>query len=168
MALGDITLKENSGSNGGKGAKTYNVASSATLIYAGEPVAVNAVGDVVVIPMATSNPTCSTTAGVEGKFVGIASTTSTNTASAAGTVQVIEVDPSMIYLISPKTAASWDTQSEYDALTGKRVTIDLTSSSYTLNATDSANNGCIVRPLDISKYPGKVAISFRIGTSVQQ
>lgn len=168
MALGDLTLLGNSGSNGATGAKLYNVAASATLIYAGEPVAVNAVGDVVVIPMATTNPTCSTTAGVEGKFVGIAATTSTNTASAAGTVNVVEVNPSLVYLISPKTAASWDTQTEYDALVGKRLTIDLTTGSYTLNATDSANNGCIVKALDISKYPGKVAISFRQGTSVQQ
>jgi hypothetical protein len=55
------------------------------------------------------------------------------------------------------------TQSEYDALVGKRVLIDLTTGSYTILATDSANNGCVVQPLDISKQPGKVAFSFRDG-----
>ncbi len=59
------------------------------------------------------------------------------------------------------SAAAWDTQAEYDALVGKRLLIDLTSGAYTLLATDSANNGLIVMPLNIAKYPGKVAVAFR-------
>ena len=55
------------------------------------------------------------------------------------------------------------TQSEYDALVGARVLLDLTAGVYTILATDGANNGCVVMPLDISKYPNKVAFTFRAG-----
>lgn len=57
------------------------------------------------------------------------------------------------------------TQAEYDALVGARVLIDLTAGSYTLLASDSANNGCVVEPLDISLFPGKVAFSIRAGAN---
>jgi len=69
-------------------------------------------------------------------------------------------------MISPKVAASWDTQAEYDALVGKRVLLDLTTGSYTILAVDGATSGCVISPLDTSKYPGKVAFEFRAGVSV--
>lgn len=171
MSVGDFTILEQ-GVEMGAGAKLYNVASG-TLIYAGEPVQIRAVGAVVVEPMLTNAPVVSTTAGVEGLFVGIAATNSTNTASAAGTVTVYPVNSNVTYLGNPDVAASWDTQAEYDALVGKRVLIKNSvsvgstpaSGTYTVLASDSANNGVVVRPLDISKYPGKVAIAFRAGTS---
>jgi hypothetical protein len=97
--------------------------------------------------------------------VGIAATTSTQTASAAGTVEVIPLNANDTYLISPKVAATWDTQSEYDALVGDRVLIDLTSTKYSLLAADSANNGCVVQPMDVKENPGKVAIKFRAALS---
>jgi hypothetical protein len=59
------------------------------------------------------------------------------------------------------------TQSEYDALVGDRVLIDLTgtaaagTATYTILGTDSANNGCVILPLDIAKFPGKVRFAFR-------
>ena len=52
-----------------------------------------------------------------------------------------------------------------DALVGDRVLIDLTTGSYTILATDGATNGCVIMPLDISKYPGKVRFAFRNGVS---
>lgn len=157
MALGDITILEQN-SEMGRGARLYNAATP-TVINAGEPVA-RTLGGVTVTPAATS-------AGQVGTdyIVGIAATTSTNTATAVGVVNVYPLTSGTTYLISPKTAASWDTQAEYDALVGKRVTIDLTSSSYTLNATDASGNGCVVMPLDIAKYPGKVAFAFRAALS---
>lgn len=158
MALGDITiLKE--GAFGGVGSRKFVVGTSATTIKAGEPVA-KALGGFVVTPMATNSPQVGT-----HYIVGIAATTSTNTASAEGTVEVWPDVPGMVYLIAPNVAASFDTQSEYDALVGDRVLIDLTSSSYTILATDAAGNGCVIEPLDVAKYPGKVAFSFRRGAN---
>ncbi len=167
MALGDLVVLDQN-SVAGTGARLYNVAAG-TAILAGEPVWVPALASVAVEPAPTSFPDAST-----HLMVGVAATSSTNTASAAGTVNVVEVNSSLVYLISPATAASWDTQAEYDALVGKRVliqnsaTVSATpgnSGSYTILATDSSNNGCVVKALDISKYPGKVAIAFRAAAS---
>lgn len=157
----------------GRGGRLYNVALG-TAILAGEPVYHVAVGDVAVQPMATTLPLVSAAAGVEGKFVGVATTNSTNTATAAGTVYVMPQNSSITYLISPVTAASWDTQAEYDALVGKRLTINNSTTvsatpqnvgSYKLNASDSANNGVVVMAMNILENPAKVAIAFRNGTS---
>ncbi len=167
MALGDLVVLDQN-SITGAGARLYNVAAG-TAILAGEPVSIVTLGDVTVVPAPTAFPDASA-----HLMVGIAATSSTNTASAAGTVNVVEVNPNLVYLIAPTTAASWDTQAEYDALVGKRVliansaTVSATpgnSGSYTLGASDSTNNGCVVKALDISRYPGKVAIAFRAGNS---
>lgn len=167
MALGDITLLQNRSATGGRGSRLYNVALG-TAINAGEPVQVRALGAtaVVVEPALTSTPDAST-----HLYVGIAETTSTNTTSAAGTVNVIPISSQDTWLVAPTTAASWDTQAEYDALVGSRlllansvtVTTTPTSGTYTMGASDSANNGCVVQPLDIFRYPGKVAFAFRDG-----
>lgn len=170
MALGDLTILEQN-SMVGRGGRLYNVAAG-TPIYAGDPVQVRAVGAVVVEPSLTSTPVVGTS-GVEGLFVGVATTNSTNTTTAAGTVNVLPVQSDITYLISPSTAASWDTQSEYDALVGKRVLLSNsvtvsstpTSGTYTLLASDSAANGCVVQAMNIIEHPGKVAIAFRTRTS---
>lgn len=156
----------------GRGGRLYNVAAG-TPIYAGEPVQIRAVGGIVVEPSLTSTPLVSAAAGVEGLFVGIATTNSTNTATAAGTIYVLPTNSATTFLGNPDVAATWDTQAEYDALTGKRVllknsvtvTATPTAGTYTVLASDSANNGCTVQAMDISKYPAKVAIAFRAGTS---
>ena len=138
------------------GSKKYKVAASATTIKAGEPVALNALGDVVAIPMATNAPVVAT------HFVlGIATKESTNTAAAAGYVEYTPLRKDDVYLIKPKVAASFDTQAEYDALVGKRVLIDLTSGSYTILAADHATYGCVIAPLDITEHPGMVAFQFK-------
>ncbi len=151
MALGDITVL---GQNVemGAGSRVYNVAAG-TPIYAGEPVQIRVVGNTVVEPNLTSTPVVSASAGVEGLFVGVAATSSTNTASAAGVVTVTPVNSGITYLITPASPTSWDTQAEYDALVGKRVvlqnsvTVSATPSSgtYTILASDSANNGCSIQ-----------------------
>lgn len=110
--------------------------------------------------MATNKPVVAT-----DYLAGIAATTSTNTAAAAGEVWVYPLVPGVVYLMKPNAAASFDTQAEYDALVGDRVLIDLTSSSYTILATDGATSGCVIENLDVAKYPGKVAFSFRNGVS---
>lgn len=158
MALGDITILEQN-STTGRGSRLYNVARGATAIYAGEPVQ-RSLGGTSVYAAFPSVPLVGT-----DYLVGIAATTSTQTTSANGTVDVFPLASGTTYLISPKVAATWDTQTEYDDLVGKRVLIDLTTGSYTLLATDNSSNGCVVMPLDIAKYPGKIAFAFRAAVS---
>lgn len=159
MALGDIQVFSE-GSFGYPGDDVYVVNSgSAASIKAGEPVS-KALGAPNVTAMATNKPVVGT-----DYLAGIASSTSTDTASANGTVAVMKMSTQISYLISPNSTAAWDTQAEYDALVGDRVLIDLTTGSYTILATDGANNGCVIMPLDISKYPGKVRFAFRGGVN---
>lgn len=162
MSLGDITLKDANGGFGVVGSKRFTVAAAATTINSGEPVAKtlgNSTGKTVTIA-ATNFPVVGT-----DYCAGIATSTSTQTASAAGVVDVQLLSTGTVYLIAPKTASSWDTQAEYDALVGARVLLDLTGGVYTILATDSANNGCVVEPLDITLYPSKVAFSIRGGAN---
>jgi len=148
---------------GEAGSKKYKVAAGADVsIKAGEPVKKvlgNTTGYVVGLA-ATNFPVVGT-----DYMAGIAMTDSTDTASAAGTVEVMPLLPGTVYLIAPKVAATYDTQAEYDALVGARVLLDLTSGVWTILAADSANNGCVVEPLDIALNPGKVAFSIRNGAS---
>jgi hypothetical protein len=156
MALNDITIYDQS--YGYQGDEQFAVAASATTIKAGEPVLkLSGVSGAVVTPLATNSPQSSASL----LTCGIATTTSTNTAALAGTVKVMKPLVGITYLIAPTVAATWNTQAKYDALVGARVLIDLTSSSYTLLAADNAAYGCVVEPLDIVKYPGKVRFSFR-------
>ncbi len=171
MAQGDfIVLEQNQIT--GRGGRLYNVAAG-TPIYAGEPVQVRVVGGIVVEPNLTNTPVCSTSAGVEGLFVGIAATNSTNTTAAAGTVLIVPINSGITYLGNPDAPTSWDTQAEYDALVGKRVVLKNsvtvsstpTSGTYTVLASDSANNGCTIQAMNIAEHPAKVALAFRTGTS---
>jgi len=154
MALGDITFYE-SGSVGSPTSVKYPIAASATLLNAGEPAA-KALGQPYVAPAADATPVVAT-----DFWAGIAASTSTNTASVDGTVDVFVLQKGLSYLCAPKTAASWDTQAEYDALVGDRVLIDLTNGVYTVDTTDSATSGLVVMPLDIKKFPGKVRFAIR-------
>ncbi len=79
------------------------------------------------------------------RFVGLGKDVSTETASAAGIVNTWAPVPGMIYRGSPKTANAVDTQSEINALMGKKVLLDLTSTNWTVDtaATDALVN-CIV------------------------
>ncbi len=167
MSLGDLTVLQQNVEMG-RGGRQYNV-QGGTAILAGEPVIVSALGalaNAAVLPMPTNSP--DQTAHL---MVGVAATSSTNTTSATGIVTVTPVSSGVTYLVNPDTAATWNTQAKYDALVGYRVllknsvTIGSTpgNGAYTVLAADSANNGCVVQALDISKYPGKVAIAFREG-----
>ena len=156
MAVNDITVLVNP-SFGVTGTRRVNVAAGATTINPGEPVS-HALGAVTVTALATNKPVVAT-----DFLEGIAMSTSTQTASVAGYVDVLPLVPGQVFLISPKAPTSWDTQAEYDALLGKRVLLDLTSTTYTILAADGATSGCVIMPLDVTKYPGKVAFAFRNG-----
>lgn len=159
MAVNDI-LFVSGPTFGPNGAEKWNVAIGATAIYSGDPV-IMTLGATSVTVMATNSPVV-TTASV----VGIATTASTQTASADGSVYVQRILPGQVWAIKPKVAASWDTQAEYDALIGHRVLIDLTAGSYTILAADSAANGCVILASDIKTNNGKVYFSFRSGVSI--
>jgi hypothetical protein len=102
--------------------------------------------------------------------LGLAMSTSTETASSTGVVDVMPIIPGVTYLGKVNTASSWDTQAEYDALVGSRVLIDYTSPTTSTGAmtilhTDGSTYGVIVEPLDISLFPNKVRFSLRQGLS---
>lgn len=123
-----------------------------------------AVGDIVARALGGVNVTAAADATpVVGTdyFVGIAE----SSAVSGEKVSVTPFIPGQVYLLPPKTAASWDTQAEYDALVGKRVVLDLTAGVYTVEATDGATNGLVVMPLDITKNPGRVAFAVRAAVS---
>lgn len=149
-----------------RGGRLYNVAAG-TAIYAGDPVGRD-LGGIVVYPALTSTPVVGT-----NYFAGVATTNSTNTTTAGGTVNVLPLNSGITYLANPDTAASWDTQAEYDALVGKRVLLKNgvtvsstpTAGSYTILASDSANNGCVVMAMNILEHPAKVAFAFRAAAS---
>lgn len=155
MALGDIQVLRVDNGHGQSGAVSANVAAGATAILSGEPVS-KALGATTAIAAATATPVVGT-----DFYVGVAESSSTQTASVAGSVTCVPCTTDVTFLIAPAAPTSWDTQAEYDALVGKRVVLQLSGGVYTILATDSANNGCVVQPLDISKTPGKVAFKFR-------
>lgn len=104
-------------------------------------------------------------------MAGIAATTSTETDTANGTVQVLPLVPNVTYLMNADVAATYGTgttpvQATYNALIGSRVLIKMSTAVppvFTLLASDSATSGLVVCPLDVFKYPNKVAVQFRQG-----
>jgi hypothetical protein len=159
MALGDIVLHKE-GAFGSIGSRKYVVASgAAATINAGELV-LKALGGAAVTVWTASN-NAKPVAGTD--FIGgLSASTSTDTATANGTVELIPLVQGQVFLGNPNTAASWDTQSEYDALVGDRVLLDTTAAGVqTILHTDGATYGLVIEPLDIAKYPGKVAFSIR-------
>jgi hypothetical protein len=161
MAAGDITIL-NEGSFGAPGSRKHAVAAgAASSIKAGELV-LKALGSASVVVWDASN-TAKPVVGTD-YIAGLSATTSTDTASAAGTVEIIPNVPGMVYLGNPKVAATWDTQAEYDALVGDRVLLDTTAAGVqTLLASDGATSGLVIEPLDVTRYPGKIAFSIRQG-----
>lgn len=79
-------------------------------------------------------------------FSGIAKSVSTDTASAAGEVYTWIPLPGVLYEAVAKSATAADTQAEIDALMGKRVVFDLTSTTWSIDtaASNAATNGVII------------------------
>lgn len=153
MAVNDILFQSEISPQ--YGARPMNVGAGATAILSGEPVA-NALGGTTVTQAITNSPVVAT-----DFWAGIAMSASTQTAGAAGTVQVVPLIPGQKFLITPKAPTSWDTQAEYDALVGKRVLIDLTAGVFTILASDGATNGLVILPMLITDNPGKVLFAIR-------
>jgi len=87
-----------------------------------------------------------TTAATNGRFVGVAKSDSTQTASVAGVVYTWMPLPGIVYSGKPKVAGACNTQAEIDALRGAAVVFDLTASVYTIDtaATDAAANAIVL------------------------
>lgn len=79
------------------------------------------------------------------RFIGIAKNASDETASVAGDVAVINPLPGVLYKGFAKTSTTADTAAEVQALQGKRVVFDLTSTDWTVDAAASdAVANCVV------------------------
>lgn len=153
--VGDVTFYQTTPA-GYPGDKFEHVNSGANAsINAGEPVA-KALGQEWATPVVNGAPVVGT-----NYMAGIAATTSTDTTTVAGSVRVARMLPGIQYLCAANVPASIATQAEYDALVGARVTFNLTAGVYTVNLTDSANNGLVVEPLSITDHPGQVCFSIR-------
>ena len=50
-------------------------------------------------------------------------------------------------------------------LSKEGLRIDFTTPDYTILASDNSTSGCVIMPLNIAKYPGRVAFAFRAGLS---
>ena len=102
-------------------------------------------------------------------LAGFAKSTSTETTTATGYVEVFYLDPATIYYGNPKTPANFGltsgslSQATYNAQVGRRVLIDVTAGVHTVLAADGANNGLVVEYQDITTCGGKVAFSLRGG-----
>lgn len=80
------------------------------------------------------------------KFAGIAKSTSTDTASAAGEVYTYLPFPGMVYRGKAKSATAANTQALIDALMDKRVVFDLTGTAWTVDsaAANATTNGLVI------------------------
>lgn len=94
-----------------------------------------------VIPCIDGDGTASGT-----RFTGIAKNTSSDTASAAGTVILWLPLPGLVYAGKAKTASLANTTALVQGLFGKRVVFDLTSSNWTIDtaAADAAANMVVI------------------------
>lgn len=92
------------------------------------------------------------------RFGGIAKNTSTDTASAAGVVDVWAPVPGLLYRGFAKSLTAADTQAEINTLFRKRVIFDLTTSDWTVDtaAADALVN-CVVI---VGGYPQSSEILF--------
>ncbi len=159
VSQGSLIPFEECGASKFSGSMKFAVQAGAVkTILAGNPVQ-KAAGAAYVLPAATNFPTTTL------RVVGVAASNSTDTAAADGTVDVIPAQQGQIWLATADTAATWNTQAKYNALIGSRVLLSFTAANtpgYTILASDSASQGCIVEYLDISRYPGQVAFSWSI------
>lgn len=93
-----------------------------------------------VVPMVDGDGTTSQ------RFTGISKSTSTDTVATAGSVVLWLPLPGYVYAAKAKTAANADTAAEVQALYGKRVVFDLTSSFWSIDAAaaDAVVNNVVI------------------------
>jgi len=131
MARGDISIIKGCGP-----AVEFQTEANSTAIYAGEPVKLKAAGS----PYAIACVDGDLTIGTDTVFLGIAATDSTHTTAADGVVRVYMVTATTVLRAKAKTYSTVDTQSEINALVGDRVVLDLTSTTWTIDAAAGENS----------------------------
>ncbi len=158
MSKFDVTFKEGTVFSI-PATETYQTQLGGTAINYGEPCKIDVSAPQYVIPLADAEPVVGTTDPV----VGIAATDSTHTASVDGVVQVFKPLTGAIYLCAAKSPTAVDTQTKYDALVNLPVLFDLDINGvFTIDTGSTTGaDGLVICPLDISKYPGKVAFSIK-------
>lgn len=166
MAKGNV-YPYNGGSR--RGSRSHQVVSAATpAINAGEPVQ-KTLGNEYVVTAANGTPVVGTNfwVGISAGNPGTAGTSS-ETASANGSIEVFDFNNGDVWLVSPVTAATWATQALYNALVGARVTMSNSSQVFKINAADGSTNGLVVENLSVAAYPAKVAFSIRAAAAYIQ
>lgn len=155
MSLGDISIKD-AGGLSVVPTNRYRVAAGSTTINAGEPVKLTIAGGAYVVRSATNEPVTGT-----ATFVGIAASTSNQTAGLDGVVDVYGPTPNVIFRASAKLATAVDTDAELIGLLMNRVAFDLTGALFTLSESvaDAATNGLVIVGGDI--LTGKVDFIVR-------
>jgi hypothetical protein len=141
------------------GAVKFAVASGTTSSILPGDLVVKAAGAAYVTKGADNNPT--TTARV----VGVATSTSTETASAVGTVEVIVAKPGQLWMANIDVSTDIDTQAKYNALIGSRTVMEYDANnnpSFTMLSADGSTYGCVWEYNNISINPGKVVFSFSL------
>lgn len=140
MSLDNFTLVKQAGHSSAP-TYTYSVQAGATTINRGEPVKLASISGDYVVPSADAEPVVGTPT-----FLGIAASTSNQTASADGTVEVYRALPGFVFRAKAKTLSTVDTAAEIAALKNNHVVLDLTSSVYTIDAAaaHAGTNGVII------------------------
>lgn len=175
-AVGDITAYDPQGVFA-RGTKTYLVAKNwATTINAGEPVSKIDFPCNYVVGTPNSQPAVAANVTLlnppSNSVVGISATASNQISTADGTVTVWPINVGEIWLGNPTTTSPFfgggavNSQTAYNSVVGQAVTLQSLAGVWTVNSTHAGANGCIIEYIDITKYPGKVAFSFKPGLSV--
>lgn len=141
---------------------TYIVAASATTIKAGDVVSLEtASGTGAVITIADASPT-TTTAVTNGlRVVGVAATTSTNTSGAAGSVEVFQPLPGIIWKAKAKTASTADTQAEIDAKQNDCILLDVTAGVVTVDFAASHSDASGIQVVGGNPDTQEIYFQFR-------
>lgn len=168
MAVNDIILYDD-GAFGYPGDNQFSVQAQSTLTPAFNPgeIAIRALGAGAYVTSIAASTSTKPVVGTD-YIAGITAGSSNETSANNGTVTVTKFTTTSTWLMNPDVAATWNTQAKYDALIGSRVLVKTSAAvsgvvTYTVLASDSANNGLVVMPLNITTYPGKVRLAFRAG-----
>jgi len=158
MAFNDVRVISGAGP-----VLVYQTEANATDIVAGEPVKYKSDGSPYAIPLATGDPEIGT-----DQFLGVSAGSSSHTASADGTVDVITVVPGQTVLeCKATTAANVDTKAELDALVGDAVAFDLTGAIYTVDE-DEGNDDNVHGLILVGGDPFKQTMHFQVKASAMK
>lgn len=141
MARGDGTIRDRSG-YAVIPTQNWGVAAGTPItVKQGEPTKYTTLPDI--IPCVDDD----VTVGTDTRFTGLAQSDSTETASAAGSVECYVPLTGVVYAMKATTSSNFNTVALITAAKGLRETFDLISSTFTFdeNAGDGATNAlCIV------------------------